>query len=64
VTFSVTILKILFSKTAKPLKTKDFFANASFVWEAAVLPMNYSRRNVLYYSRPFFILQHEKWRVF
>ena len=33
-------------------------------WEAAVLPMNYSRRNVLYYSRPFFILQHEKWRVF
>jgi len=26
--------------------------------------MNYSRRNVLYYSRPFFILQHEKWRVF
>ena len=29
-------------------------------WEAAVLPMNYSRRNVLYYSRPFFILQHEK----
>jgi len=22
--------------------------------------MNYSRRNVLYYSRPFFILQHEK----
>ena len=33
-------------------------------WEAAVLPMNYSRRNGLYYSRPFFILQHEKWRVF
>ena len=32
-------------------------------WEAAVLPMNYSRRNVLYYSRPFIVLQHEKWRL-
>ena len=39
VTFSVTILKILFSKTAKPLKTKDFFASTSFVWEADALPM-------------------------
>ena len=38
----MTILKILFSKTAKPLKTKDFFANASFVWEGRVLPMNYT----------------------
>ena len=39
VTFSVTILKILFSKTAKPLKTKDFLANTSFAWEADALPM-------------------------
>ena len=32
-------------------------------WEAAVLPMNYSRGNKWYYSRPFSILQHEKWRL-
>ena len=31
-------------------------------WEAAVLPMNYSRGNKWYYSRPFSILQHEKCR--
>ena len=32
-------------------------------WEAAVLPMNYSRRNKLYYSRPFPVLQYEIWRL-
>ena len=31
-------------------------------WEAAVLPMNYSRGNKWYYIRPFSILQHEKCR--
>ena len=39
VTFSVTILKIPFPKTAKPLKTKDFLANTSFAGEADALPM-------------------------
>ncbi|MBU5457589.1 hypothetical protein [Oscillibacter sp. MSJ-31] len=37
----MTILKILFSKTAKPLKTKGFFANASFVWEEYELFFDY-----------------------
>lgn len=46
----MTILKILFSKTAKPLKTKDFFANASFVWEGRVLPMNYTRMILFHYT--------------
>ena len=32
-------------------------------WEAAVLPMNYSRGNKWYYSRPFSVLQHEKCRL-
>ena len=31
-------------------------------WEAAVLPMNYSREPVRYYTRPFSEMQHEKCR--
>ena len=54
------IIGLLFSGVERLMGVEPTYA----AWEAAVLPMNYSRRNVLYYSRPFFILQHEKWRVF